>query len=195
MWILLFVVFLGILAALWVLMTLSGNRHDFANMNAQDMVRTAAQQAMAIMPQCQAQAPGTYTAAQLMSPGFPSDLPAGASWVCQVTAGGSNAGGNVAVLYVNGPATNWSTHGAQAASNGGSNALQTQYAWLVAGQMAALLKEQGSGWLAGEVDPNDPTPNMHPVGGGPNVNLSGDMPSNLRYATPALVSGVAPGGF
>jgi hypothetical protein len=195
MWILLFVVLLGILAALWVLMTLNSSQHDYANMNAQDMVRTAAQQALAVMQQCQLQASGTYTTSALMSFGFPSELPAGASWVCKVTAGGSNSQGNVAVLYVNGPATHWSTHGSQPAANGGNNPLQQQYAWLIAGQMAAMLKEQGGNWIAGEVDAGDPTPNLNPVGGGPQINLSGDMPANLGYATPALVSGVVASGF
>ena len=191
MWVILFVLLLGVVAGLWFLVSLRDSVSNYANMSAADMVRTGAEQTVDLMNACEAKSVGTYTVSQLMGTSFPASLPAGAHWVCQVSQGGSDANGTVAVLYTDGPATQWASHGSMTSQTNGA-VLQQQYAWQVASDMASLYAGNGNqGIIAGVVVAGDATPNLEPISGD-QINLSGRMPGGLLYSSPVLVSGLLP---
>ncbi len=196
MWVLLAAIFVAILVALYILQGLNTTQTQAGVRAGTDETRVAAMQAVQLMQACmQQQNAGTYTQGSLGGSGYPSTTPAGNAWVCQVSAGGSLPTGNAAVLYLDGPPKMWALAGLNGQSGAASSTIQMNFATQVAAVAAQQMAGQ-SDVSVGVVNANDPTPVLHVAQPAPqDISLSGDMPANLSYTTPALAAGVAKTGF
>jgi len=195
MWVLLAAIFVAIVVALYLLHGLQDDQMRAGVTSGGDTVRVTASMGVRLMTACMQQPVGTYTQAQLGGNGFPATTPTGNAWTCQVTPGGSLPTGNAAILYMDGPPKVWALAGVNGTSGSQDAVVQMNFATQVAGVMAQSLVGR-SDIADGIVAAGDPTPTLHVTQPSPqDISLSGDMPGNLSYTTPALAAGVSKTAF
>lgn len=195
MWAIIAIILLIVLAARYVLMETSAQQA-----RAQIEAKTALEQQVAtagaqVLGACVGvTTPGLYTASELLGASFPSPTPAGPSLVCLVRAGGSLPTGNVALVFLDGPATRLAGATGTAAS---ADVLQTTFA----SGVAALWRQQIAGTtgtsarfpdsVAGLVMKGSTTPMLNTLStNDAEISLAGLLTSNYPYTTPVVAAGI-----